>query len=207
LRGNYDGTKLISLIKEYNGPNFVNDGTIDYLPYNPEELKVTGHVISWSGTLTKNNTQFTDTKTLLGQGDVIKISAGGTAKISLSDGSELELGSSSGESELKFDTLKYNEDNNLGSQVVSTLTMGEVWVRAPKYYKTSDFSISANGQTATVRGTVFGVAFNPNTKEKSFRLADGKIAMTNLSLEGFDDPRPGFSANPETGELTMEVEE
>jgi hypothetical protein len=57
--------------------------------------------------------------------------------------------------------------------------MGEVWVRAPKYYKTSNFSITADGQAATVRGTVFGVSLDASSGTKSFRLADGKILVAN----------------------------
>ena len=97
-------------------------------------------------------------------------------KIYLSDGGELTLGSEKSQTELQFSTLKYNPDNNLISQVETTLTMGEMWVQAPKYYHSSNFSIQTDGRAATVRGTVFGV--RKDSASSVFTLAQGKIEIS-----------------------------
>ena len=76
LRGNYDGSKLVSLIREFNGPNFVTDGSIDYLPYDPEDMKLTGRIYYWSGSLLLNGSAFTDPKRVIGEGDTILVGTG-----------------------------------------------------------------------------------------------------------------------------------
>ncbi len=177
LRGNYDGSVLASLIKEAQWPNFVDDGTVKYLPYNPEELKLTGRIYFMSGSVkidTGNGIPVPiDIKNPIGQGDKITVEKWWNTTIYLSDWSEIEIGSQTSDTTIDFNTLKYKENNNLSSQVESILTLGEVWVRAPRYYKSSDFSIQSDGQVATVRGTVFWMTRTGSGK--TFTLAQGII--------------------------------
>lgn len=87
--------------------------------------------------------------------------------------------------------------------------MGEVWVRAPKYYEKSTFTIKTDGQAATVRGTVFGLM--KTLAGSHIRLADGSIAVkpddpTHTSLySGIDGA--GFELDDVTRELVMKVPE
>jgi len=47
--GDYSGEGgPYNLIREYNGPNFVNDASNLHLPYNPEEKILTAHISSFS---------------------------------------------------------------------------------------------------------------------------------------------------------------
>jgi len=182
LRGNYDGSVLASLIKEAQWPNFVDDGTVKYLPYNPEELKLTGRIYFMSGSVqidTGNSIwKDIDIKNPIWQWDKIKVVQWWNTTIYLSDGSEMEVGSKASDTIIDFNTLKYKDDNNLSSQVESVLTLWEVWVRAPKYYKSSDFSIQSDGQVATVRGTVFWTK-NDGHGNRNFQLANGKLLIQN----------------------------
>ena len=76
---------------------------------------------------------------IVGEWDTITVATGRIAKLHLSDGSNLTIGSTLNQTVLDFNILHYNEDDNLSSQVEGVLTMGEVWVQAPKYYKKSSY--------------------------------------------------------------------
>lgn len=74
VRGTYDGSALPSLVREYNGPNFVEDGKTEHLPYNPAENKITAKIAAYSGSVS-----VTPAKSLTGelvQGDVINVPSG-----------------------------------------------------------------------------------------------------------------------------------
>ncbi|MFB0964557.1 MAG: type II secretion system protein [Patescibacteria group bacterium] len=89
VRGNYDGSALPSLVREYNGPGFVEDGKTSRLPYNPYEMKVTAKVASFSGAV-----KIVPSKSLTGElveGDVLNVPAGGYAMLHVSDGTEARV--------------------------------------------------------------------------------------------------------------------
>lgn len=47
VRGKYDASSLSSLVREYNGPGFVEDGKSGRLPYNPTESKITAKISTY----------------------------------------------------------------------------------------------------------------------------------------------------------------
>lgn len=115
VRGSYDASSLPSLVREYNGPSFVEDGKTDHLPYNPFERKMSGKIASWSGTVS-----IVPVKTLTGElteGDSIVVPTGGFAILSLSDGSEVRVGSDASSSELKLENLEYAGTKGLFTKV------------------------------------------------------------------------------------------
>jgi len=65
LSGNYVGDiGPRHIIREYNGPNFVFDGSMKYLPYNPTERIMTAKIHSLSGSVSVNNV-FNDVEEIL----------------------------------------------------------------------------------------------------------------------------------------------
>lgn len=115
LRGTYDGKDLVSLIRAYSSSDFVSDGSLDTLPYNPRERKITAAIESWSGGVLVNDSTYLTGE--LNTGDRITVATGGLATVHVSDGSELSLGSASGASVLDLSSLAYSDDNNLASRV------------------------------------------------------------------------------------------
>ncbi|HBA44763.1 TPA: hypothetical protein DEG21_04605 [Patescibacteria group bacterium] len=71
--------------------------------------------------------------------------------INLSDGTELRLGSASGESILDFSDLEYTDDSNLFTKVMINLSLGEIWVKAPQLEDNSSFELKNKFLAATVR--------------------------------------------------------
>lgn len=115
VRGNYDGTALPSLVREYNGPNFVVDGKTDRLPYNPYENKIVAKIASYSGSVT-----VMPAKSLTGeleQGDTVSVPSGGFAVLHVSDGTEARIGSATSATELKLENLSTKDSKGLITKV------------------------------------------------------------------------------------------
>ncbi|MCK9272805.1 FecR family protein [Candidatus Gracilibacteria bacterium] len=178
--------ELAGLVKEYSGPNFVTSKS-KYLPYNPFELKLTGKISVYSGTVGTvsiiDNNGNTITQNILDQeiekGNTVKVGAGGLATINLSDGTELKLGSSSQDSILNFSDLEYKDNSNLLTKVMLNLSLGEIWVKAPQLDTDSSLEVTNSFAAASVRGTVFGMTTNPTSGIIS--LIQGKIEVGKIT--------------------------
>ena len=198
LRGTYPKQRLASLVRSYSSSNFVSQNSTEELPYNPYERKVNAYISSYSGTVTLtgsvNVKLDTPSQTFTGElhsGDTIIVATGSTALLHISDGSELSLGSSTTQTELKLDTLEYSDDNNLASKVKLLLSLGEVWVEAPRLRtesdSASDFSLQTDSAVAAVRGTVFGVS-RSSTGVTAISLVSGKLEVDKITADGTSIP-------------------
>ncbi len=211
LRGTYSKDRLSSLVRSYSSSNFVSQDSTENLPYNPYERKVSAFVSSYSGVVAVINSAG-NTLSLTGElnsGDSITVATGATALLHISDGSELSLGSTTTQTQLALSTLVYNDDNNLASKVSLLLSLGEVWVEAPHLRtetdSVSDFSIQTDSALAAVRGTVFGMSRDANSKT-NISLAAGKLEVDKFEINpnGVITPQPfptanGFSTTASTG--------
>ncbi|MDQ1344172.1 MAG: hypothetical protein QG650_892 [Patescibacteria group bacterium] len=178
VRGTYDASALTSLVREYNGPGFVEDGNTDRLPYNPYERKITAKISSYSGNVTIN-----PIKSLTGElseGDSISVPTGGYAVLNVSDGSEVRIGMATAASELKLENLSSKDSKGFLTKVRFALNSGEVWAKAPKLREDrsdrSELEIVSGNAVASVRGTVFGMA--KNSLSTDITLAVGKLNLT-----------------------------
>lgn len=103
------------MVREYNGPNFVEDGKSDRLPYNPFENKIVAKVASYSGSVTVSPAKsFTGE---LEQGDVLTVAAGGYVVLHVSDGTEARIGSATSATELKIENLSTKDSKGLLTKV------------------------------------------------------------------------------------------
>lgn len=178
VRGNSDGAALSSLVREYSGPGFVEDGSADRLPYDPYDTKITARITSYQGSVTVEPAKSLTGK--LSEDDVIKIPAGGFVVVHVSDGTEVRIGSNLVASEAKFQELARKDDKKFLTKVRLALSSGEIWAKAPKLRTdrgdSSELEIVSDGVVASVRGTVFGVSKTGNKTEVS--LVTGKLALT-----------------------------
>lgn len=190
LRGSYDGKRLTSLVRSYSSSDFVSDGSTEALPYNPYERKITAMIDAWSGSVTVNNSSTILTGTL-NTGDTIFVESGSTASLHISDGSELSLGSTTGQTKLNLADLSYKSDDNLSSRVSLWLQSGEVWAEAPHLRSetgsVSEFTIQTDSAVAAVRGTVFGMTESPSGST-NITLVSGKIEVAKKTAPALVDP-------------------
>lgn len=178
VRGTYDATSLSSLIREYNGPGFVEDGKTDRLPYNPYEKKITAKIASYSGTVTVSPASSLTGE--LSEGDTVTVPSGGFAVLHVSDGTEARIGSATNQSVLRLESLSTNDSKGFLTKVRFALNDGEIWTKAPKLREDrgdrSELEIVSGSAVASVRGTVFGVKNAAASTDVT--LAVGELALT-----------------------------
>jgi type II secretory pathway pseudopilin PulG len=160
--GDYSGEGgPYNLIREYNGPEFVNDASNLHFPYNPEERIMTAHIGSFSGSISINGIPKTSTWEILGftfkEKDTLSVGIWAYANIYYSDGSMSTLWDSLVPTELYFANMKYSAENNLITKIKLALKTWAIWTKASKLGKNSDFEIYTTDSTAAVRGTIFWV--------------------------------------------------
>ncbi|NUJ97207.1 hypothetical protein HGA92_00275 [Candidatus Gracilibacteria bacterium] len=216
--GDYSGEGgPYNLIREYNGPDFVEDKSTIHFPYNPDERVITAHISSYSGAITINDEPKTSSGEILTfifkEGDKLKVSTGGYANIYYSDGSTSTLGDSMRDTELAFASMQYPQENNLVTKVKLALKTGTIWTKAAKLREDSEFEIYTTDSTAAVRGTIFGVQ-KIETGETNITVTIGKVDISqNYGVYDFNtlsrqvsqgnvNKNPIYMTNPNIDNLT-----
>lgn len=161
--GDYSGEGgPYNLIREYNGPNFVNDASNLHLPYNPEEKILTAHISSFSWAISINTVAKTSSWEILAftfkEKDTLSVWVWGYANIYYSDGSMSTLWDSLIPTELYFANMKYPTKDNLITKIKLALKAWTIWTKASKLGKDSEFEIYTTDSTAAVRGTIFWIS-------------------------------------------------
>lgn len=162
LLWNYDGIGgPYSLIREYNGPEFLRENSRQFFPYNPTERILTAHIASYSGTINIKNINGQDINTpeeifsySLRKWDNLRVDAWWYAEVYYSDGSASRIGE---DTEIVFANMDYKEENNLITKIQLVLKAGAIWTKASRLDESSQFEVYTTDITAAVRGTIFGV--------------------------------------------------
>ncbi len=189
--GDYSGEGgPYNLIREYNGPEFVNDASNLHFPYNPEERIMTAHIGSFSGSITINGIPKTSTWEILGftfkEKDTLSVGIWAYANIYYSDGSMSTLWDSLVPTELYFANMKYSAENNLITKIKLALKTWAIWTKASKLGKDSEFEIYTTDSTAAVRGTIFWVRKEEGVKT-NITVEIGKVDIKrNLNSSQLD---------------------
>lgn len=165
LLWNYDGIGgPYSLIREYNGPEFLRENSRQFFPYNPTERILTAHIASYSGTINIKNINGQDINTpeeifsySLRKWDNLRVDAWWYAEVYYSDGSASRIGE---DTEIVFANMDYKEENNLITKIQLVLKAGAIWTKASRLDESSQFEVYTTDITAAVRGTIFGVTKN-----------------------------------------------
>lgn len=189
VEGNYNGEGgPLNLIREYNGPDFVFNESIENFPYNPEERVVTWKITSYSGNITINGSVSAKDQILaftLKEGDIINVPQNGYANIYFADGSSSTLGSTSSPSELKIAKMTFKEENNLFTKIQLALSIGSLWTQAAKLDDNSEFEVYTTDTTAAVRWTVFSLS--KLASSTNITVESGKVKVAKLSwVSSFD---------------------
>jgi len=137
LLGNYPWEYWpISLIREYNGWNFILDKSTNHLPYNPYE-----HIL----VVTDENWK------IYHVGDTINATT--SLNLYFSDGSVSTLWTGSS---LKIRSMDFaNPQDNLATRIKIILDAWSIFTKATALSESSEFEISSWDTTAAVRWTIF----------------------------------------------------
>lgn len=193
VSGNYPWDMYMqNLIREYNGPNFVFEGSLNHLPYNPNERILTAKINSFSWNILINNIAYTSeeiTTLNLFEWDRLKVGTWWYAEIYMSDGSVSTLGDETLESEMVFSNMRFLEDGNLITQVKLALNMGSLWTKAAKLSEKSQFEVYTIDSVAAVRGTIFWVRKVPNQNTNTV-VIQGNVKVDDILIPFMVSPVP-----------------
>lgn len=153
------GYSLPSLIRAYDGPNFVLDNEA-YLPYSPDHLSLTASLEDIVGTVTVNG-QAPSGEPLV-PGDIIRTDANSSVVIYFSDGSITYLGdvNDSEASELQIlpnTEVLENDKDGIVTKIRLKLMEGKIWNKVARLASESEFNVETTSAIAGVRGTEFGI--------------------------------------------------
>lgn len=154
-----------NLIREYNGPYFVDDNSLQNFAYNPYEKILTAKIWENSWNISINGvlvSQEDIQNTTLISGDTISVPAWGNATLYFSDGSVSNLWDDSQETQLILQNLEFPSQTNLITKVQLVLQSWMIWNKAASLDEQSEFEIYTIDSTAAVRGTIFWVQKNSN---------------------------------------------
>ena len=162
VRWNYDwDSSLYSLVKEYNGPEFVYDNWSENFPYNPEYRSLVWKINSFSWEIFINDYELLVDDidyVLLEEGDNLFVWTWSNIDIYLSDWNQILLGDINSSTELDFSTMEYTNDDNIVSSIKLILNLWTIWTKASKLNKSSEFEVYTQDMVAAVRWTIFWIS-------------------------------------------------
>jgi len=162
--GNYKAEQWpFNLIREYNWPNFVYDGSAEYFPYNPTELSLNARIHELSFWAYEVGQVFEEN-------DQISIPANETMTLYFADGSKAVLGSSEA-TRVVLAAMDYLDDDSLKTQINLLLTAWTIWLNATQMSEGSSLSVQSWDTTAAVRWTIFWMDSNGNVEVVSWTVA------------------------------------
>ena len=167
-----------NLIRQYNGPYFVEDNSLQNFAYNPYEKILTAKIWDNSGNVTVNGKNLTADEISnihLVSGDTIEIPQNNNATIYFSDGTVSALWDTSQATKLTLQNLEFPKENNLITKVQLVLQSGMIWNKAASLDEESEFEIYTIDSTAAVRGTVFWV--QKNLWNSKILVSEWKVAV------------------------------
>ena len=189
------GYHLPSLIRAFNGPNFVmEDGT--NLPYSPDHLIITAALrnIDMTGggsVLINDNPAIVVTDGLeVTTGDTIKTIGNATLDIYYSDGSISNLDTGSEMEILEGTEVEENDEDGIITKIRIKLTSGKIWNKVARLASASEFNVETTTAIAGVRGTEFGVDANDDILIYSGSICtDGtKTCTSPIEVDAGDPP-------------------
>ncbi|MBN2307087.1 prepilin-type N-terminal cleavage/methylation domain-containing protein, partial [Candidatus Peregrinibacteria bacterium] len=158
VRGNVKkGYQLSSLIRAFDGDNFVKDGE-GYLPYSPDHLSLTATLDDINGTVKVDGLSVGD-GTIVKPGSTIEADPGATVIIYFSDGSVTHLNGVPNGAELRVlpnTEVQQNDEDGIITKIRLKLFSGKIWSKVARLASESEFNVETTTAIAGVRGTEFG---------------------------------------------------
>lgn len=140
----------LNLIRQYNGSNFVYDGSTNALPYNPEELVLIVTTADW---------------TIYREWEEINVNAWENLEIFFSDWSVSIIEGWASWAKITLNELNFKWKDNLNTIVKLWLEAGKIWTRATHLNDDSEFEVYTQDSAAAVRWTIFSVSHTNNEVE------------------------------------------
>ncbi|MEE9580841.1 MAG: FecR family protein, partial [Nitrosomonadaceae bacterium] len=170
------GFQLPSVIRAFDGPNFVVDqGT--YLPYSPDHMMLSGVLDNISGTVkvgviptSRVDADIVRNGFQVLQNDVIYTETGSSVDIYFSDGSITHLDA---DSELEFTNMQVDKNDKDGTitKILLKLNAGKIWSKVVRLAQESEFKVETTSAIAGVRGTEYELIQHPDGRMELILIA------------------------------------
>ena len=190
VRGNVErGYILPSLLRAFDGPNFVMDGE-GYLPYSPDHMSITARLDDISNQVTVDGQTIApdspDEDKVVKPGSTIEVGPGETVAIYFSDGSVTfldgdEFGASLGISP-RTEILQ-NDKDGIITKIRLKLFSGKIWSKVARLAAESEFNVETTAAIAGVRGTEFGI----NAEGNELIVLSGTVVAREMTTAEYDE--------------------
>ena len=152
---------LTSLIRAYNGPDFVVDGE-GWLPYSPDHLSITATLTDITGTVEVDGTAVTpassdELRTVKPGSTITTTGPASSAILYFSDGSITYLDPDTTLRVLPSTAVEKNDKDGIITKIRLKLSFGKIWNKVARLASKSEFNVETTGAIAGVRGTEFGI--------------------------------------------------
>ncbi|MBU0706566.1 FecR domain-containing protein [Patescibacteria group bacterium] len=194
---------LKSLIRSYNGPDFVMDGE-SFLPYSANHLAVSAMLADISGEVKVGGTAVTpassDEQKTVKPGAVITTGPASSVSLWFSDGSVTWLEENTTLRVLPNTETEKNDRDGIITKIRLKLTSGKIWNKVVRLAEKSEFNVETTSAIAGVRGTEFGIDAAGNElivlsgTVVARRFAPGEAVSADSAFE-FDNSNTFFSIN------------
>lgn len=159
------GYEMSSLIRAFDGPNFVVDGE-GYLPYSPDHLAITARLEEVTGGAVTVDGISASAGTVIKAGSRIKTTPGTTAILYFSDGSITYLDGTEDPQGadlwvLPNTEVQKNDKDGIITKIRLKIFSGKIWNKVARLAKESEFNVETTSAIAGVRGTEFGISADP----------------------------------------------
>ena len=179
---------LIWLIREYNWPSFVFDGSKTIFPYNPTENRLVAKVNNFSWKIiikTKNGREIKNESDVesynLIEWDSIKTGFSSKATIFFSDWSISVLEENS---KLILENMDLNKKDNLITRIKLYLESGILWTKATSLNSEgSSFEVYTEDNVASIRWTVFWMKYRKDKTSLTVREGEVKLKSSKTNKE------------------------
>ncbi len=155
---------LSSLIRSYDGPDFVMNGEAN-LPYSSDSRTVSARLYNVDGSAALLDGVAAADGALVSTGQRVAVGAGELVQLYFSDGSVSYLGDDALASELLLAPSSSVERSEAGliTRIRLKLTGGKIWNKVVRLSSAAEFNIETTSAIAGVRGTEFGLSEDPDT--------------------------------------------
>lgn len=155
-----EGTLLPSMIRAFDGPDFIADGA-PHLPYSPDAENPSARLYALAGTVTFDGEPLTE-EGMLQAGAMIETGVDSMALIYFSDGSVTHLDESSQLRFLPSSEVVKNDNEGIITKIRLKLFQGKIWNKVVRMAEKSEFNVETTTAIAGVRGTEFGLEAETN---------------------------------------------
>lgn len=197
------GYALPSLIRAFDGPNFVENDGAD-LPYSPDHLSITATLNKVTGNV-QVEWQPAAEGDVVSAGETVTTGMSSSAVLYFSDGSVTYLDEDTELRVLPHSSVDQNDEEGIATKIRLKLFQGKIWNKVARLAYDSEFNVETTSAIAGVRGTEFGI----DAQAQELIVLSGTVVArektpSEASASGGTDQYLEYSSDPAANDFTAD---